>query len=118
MKYLKTAVCDIVRRFAGRGESGKERHTPGSDRVTFLAGLKPAYPDTSMSKLTLAQNVRTSRGINHDLEYKSYKLSIKHFQTQVIKIARASRGKRLVRSGSPTTFTRSSGGLRYGLSTH
>ena len=72
----------IVRRFAERGESGKKKQDPRSDRVrnpTSLAGLK-----------------RSST-------YKSYKLSIKHLLTQVHKIARVNRSKRLIRNGSPAT---------------
>lgn len=107
LKYPKSTVYDVIKRYDETGETKRKEHDPRSDKIRtprFLAGLKrslDAHPETPMSKLAQDRNVSRSVisvAINHDLGYKSYKLRVRHLLTAKHKEARVTRGKQLISS--------------------
>jgi len=107
LKYPKSTVYDIIKRYKDRGESTRKEHTPRSDKIRtprFLAGLKrsiKANPDSSINKLATDRNVSSmtiSRAINNDLGYKCFKLRVRHLLTPAQKEIRLVRTKKIISS--------------------
>ncbi len=63
LKYPKSTVYDVIKRFNGKGDYKRKNHKPRSDKIrtpTFLAGLKKsirANPGMPMRKLARDRNV-------------------------------------------------------------
>ncbi len=107
LKYPKTTVYDIIKRFRDKGETKRKAHKQRSDSKRtpkFLDNLKRSVksnPSTSMAELARRRNISTStisRAINIDLGYKSFRLRVRHLLTEAQKEARVSRCRGLLSS--------------------
>ncbi len=109
LKYPKTTVYDIIKRFRDKGETKRKAHKQRSDSKKtskFLDNLKRSVksnPSPSMAELARRRNISTStisRAINIDLGYKSFRLRVRHLLTEAQKEAKLSRRPSLVPQAS------------------
>ncbi len=107
LKYPKSTVYDVIKRFKECGDTKRKEHDPQSDKIRspqFLVGLKrsvDAHPERSISWLARDRNMSRhviSVAINKDLGYKSFKLHVRHLLTSSHRESRVIRGKQLISS--------------------
>ncbi len=104
LKYDRSTIHRVIKRFDMRGDAKRKFHDPRSDRKRtpkFLSSLNKAVkrsPGTPMS--VHAKNLNTSsstisRALK-ELGYKSYALRVRHLLTESQKDARVRKGKKLL----------------------
>ena len=107
LKYPKSTVYAVVKRYKETREDNRKSHKPRLDKIhspRFVAGLKrsiDANPGKSQTELVRTRNVSTRtvrRAINKDLEYKSFRLRVRHLLTDAHREQREIRGKVLISS--------------------
>ncbi len=105
LKYPKSTVYDIIKRYKEEGLVDRKEHNPRSDKKrtpTFIANLNRSIksnPGTPITELARRRNVsRTtiSKAITLDLGYRSYTLRVRHLLTEAQKETRVIRAKALL----------------------
>jgi len=107
LKYNKSTVWYIIKRYRERGESTRKMHKARSDKKrteTFIKDLKTAVEANPGTPMTVhAKNMDVgvstiSRAINRDMGFKSYALRVRHLLTEAQKEVRFMRGKKILNS--------------------
>ncbi len=103
LKYPKSTVHDVIKRFKECGDTKRKEHDPQNGKIhtpQFLVGLKrsvDAHPEKSISRLARDRNVSRhviSVAKNKDLGYRSLKLRVRHLLTSSHRGSRGIRGIR------------------------